>query len=97
MWIKIERLQNVKLAASDETQDFAIILKGGLLARKRIFYDDCSDLFWVWDLVTDTEGKYTPDELKKDTNIVKAIRQGAFFLETDETTAGHFQTAIALA
>lgn len=37
MWIKIERLQNVKLAASDETQDFAIILKGGLLAANAFF------------------------------------------------------------
>jgi len=101
MWLKIERLQDLKLAASDETQDFAIILKGGLLARKRIFYDDCSDLFRVWDLVTDTEGEYTPDELNEDTNIVKAIRQEVFFLETDETTdqttAGHLQTAMALA
>ena len=38
-----------------------------------------------------------PDELNEDTNIVKAIRQGAFFLETDEVIAGHFQTAMALA
>ena len=97
MWLKIERLRDLKLAASDETQDFAIVLNGGLLACKRIFYDDCSDLFWVWDLVTDTEGEYAPDELNEKTNIVKAILQGAFFLETDETTAGHFQTAMALA
>ena len=97
MWVKIERLQDLKLAASDKTQEFAIVLNGGLLSCKRIFYDDCSDLFRVWALVTDTEGEYTPDELNEDTNIVKAIRQGAFFLETDETTAGHFQTAMALA
>ena len=97
MWLKIERLQDLKLVASDETQEFAIILKGGLPVRKRIFYDDCSDLFCVWDLVTDTEAEYTLDELNEDTNIVKAIRQGAFFLETDETTAGHFQTAMSLA
>ena len=78
-------------------RSFAIVLKGGLLACKRIFYDDCSDLFRVWDLVTDTEAEYTPDELNEDANIVKALRQGAFFLETDETTSGHFQTAMSLA
>ena len=96
MWLKIERLRDLKLAASDEIQEFVIILKGGLPDRKRIFYDDCSDLFCVLDLVTDTEAEYTPDELSENTNIIKAIRTGAFFLETDETTAGHFQTAMSL-
>lgn len=97
MWLKIEKLRDLKLAASDETQEFAIVLKHGLLARKYIFYDDCSGLFRVWDLVTDTEAEYTLEKLKEDTNIVKAIRQGVLFLKTDEVTAGHFQTAMALA
>lgn len=96
MNLKVETINNLKFIASDEVKDFFILLKGSLIARKRIFYDEISDIFFVEDLVTSEEKIYSLKQLKKNTNIIEAIQNGAFFLETNEAEASNLITVMAL-
>ncbi len=94
--LKIETIEELKFACNDVPQDFFILLNNNLIARKRVFYDDVSNLFFVEDMVTGTEQEYTQQQLKKETNIVKAIEKGSFYLETDENTASNLRTSMSL-
>jgi len=94
--LKIETIEELKFVCNDDSQDFFILLNNNLIARKRVFYDDVSNLFFVEDMVTGTEQEYTQQQLKKKTNIVKAIKKGSFYLETDENIASNLRTAMAL-
>ena len=96
MNLEVDSIQELEFVASDEPQDFFILLNYGLIARKRIFYDEVVELFVVEDFVTGEEEAYTLEQLKTETNIVKAINKGSFFLETTEIEAANLRTSLAL-
>ncbi len=81
MWIKVETVKHLKVLAANETKEFAIALQGGLIARKLVQYNTEDNIFYVDDLVTGCDEEYTEEELAKETNIVNAIKSGAFYLE----------------
>ena len=96
MNLTVNSIEELKFIASDDPQDFFILLNHNLHASKRIFYDDTLDLFSVEDFVTSTENTYSIKQLKEDTNIVRAIDNGAFFLETTREEAANIRTSMAL-
>jgi len=95
-YLKVETINELKFICNDESQDFFILLNHGLISRKRIFYDEISELFLVEDMVTDINKEYTLQQLKSDTNITYAIEKGVFYLEADMITISNLRTAIAL-
>ena len=96
MNLTINSIQELKFVSSDEPQDFFILLKHNLIARKRIFYDEVVELFLVEDFVTGAEEAYTVKQLRTETNIIESIKKGAFFLETTEIEAANLRTSLAL-
>ena len=95
-YLKVETTDELKFICNDESQDFFILLNHGLISRKRIFYDEIPDLFFVEDMVTDTKQEYTLQQLKSDTNITYAIEKGVFYLEADENEISNLRTSMAL-
>jgi len=95
-YLKVETIDELKFICNDDPQDFFILLSHGLISRKRIFYDDISELFFVEDMVTSSSQEYTLQQLKTNTNIVNAIEKGAFYLEADENEISNLHTSIAL-
>ena len=96
MNLTINSIQELKFVSSDEPQDFFILLKHNLIARKRIFYDEVVELFLIEDFVTGAEEAYTVKQLRTKTNIIESIKKGAFFLETTEIEAANLRTSLAL-
>ncbi len=94
--LEINSVQELKFVSSDDPRDFFILLKHNLIARKRIFYDEVVELFLVEDFVTGEEEAYTVEQLRTETNIMKAIEKGSFFLETTEAEAANLRTSLAL-
>ena len=70
------------ILADGETQDFFILLNGGLRSSKTISFDG-DDTFYVENSIDDTEQELTASELMDSdlTNIGKAISNGAFYLD----------------
>ncbi|MBW1930267.1 MAG: hypothetical protein JRJ13_14085 [Deltaproteobacteria bacterium] len=62
-------------------KDSSLSLEGGGLARKAVSYDPKTALFWVDEYVTGYQDEYTLDELRSDTNILKAMEAGALYLD----------------
>ena len=96
MNLKINSIRELTFVASDEPQDFFILLKHNAMTRKRIFYDEVAELFLVEDFIAEEEEAYTLNQLETDTNIVKAINKGSLFLETTEIEAANIRTSLAL-
>ena len=80
--MKVQSLEELKRLATEPTE-FAIVLQGGLVARKLICYDPEADTFWVDDYVTGHGTEYSEEDLAKNTNILRAIKAGAFRIVQD--------------
>ena len=78
---KIRSVEELKALSSNVPREVVIILKGGILARKAVSYDPETELFWVDDYVTGQQSEYTLDELRSDTNILRAMDAGALYLD----------------
>lgn len=83
--VHIKRVRNLeelkKLSAVDGGADFYILLNFGLRSSKHIQYDHDEATFFVDNLIDGTEEELTEAQLRKKTNIVKAIEMGSFFYE----------------
>ena len=95
--IKVESIEHLKSLTSEEPKEFILALNHGIFTRKIIFYDADSDMFFVDDLCTGYIADYTIAQLTEETNIVRAIQKGAFYLEVeDEQVAAHMYITEAL-
>lgn len=70
------------ILADGETQDFFILLNGGLRSSKSMSFDG-DDTFYVENNIDGTEQELTAGELMDSdlTNIGKAISNGSFYLD----------------
>ena len=97
MPIQVKNLEHLKSLTSEDPKEFTLALKHGLFTRKIIFYDADSDMFFVDDLCTGYTSEYTIAQLTEETNIVRAIQKGAFYMEVeDEQVVAHIHTTEAL-
>lgn len=80
---KIKNIKQLKELTKDKAQDFRLALKYGLYSRKSILYEENKDLFYVNNWIDDSYQYLTSKELndKNKTNIGKAIKVGALYLE----------------
>jgi len=78
---QIRSIEELKVLTFKAPREVVIALEGGGLARKAVSYDSDTDSFWVDDYVTGYQGEYTLDELRSDTNILRAIEAGALYLD----------------
>ena len=79
---KVKSLGHLKDILNDGgMRDFFIQLNFGLRSSKSISYD--GEKFWVFNYIDDTEQVLTDEQIMDDdyTNIGKAIRCGALFLD----------------
>lgn len=68
-----------KLASVEDGAEFFILLNFGLKSGKRIEWDEPSKSFCILNAIDDTHQDLTEEELATKTNIVKAIKKGAFY------------------
>lgn len=73
---ELKRLANVEGGV-----EFFILLNGNVKSVKRIEWDEPSRSFCILNQVDDTHQDLSEQELATETNIAKAIKQGAFFKE----------------
>lgn len=82
MPVKVSSVEELKrLAAVEDGKEFFILLNGNVRSVKRIEWDPQSQSFCVLNQIDDTHQDLTEQELASETNIVKAMLKGAFFLE----------------
>ncbi|MDO9529247.1 MAG: hypothetical protein Q7J27_08815 [Syntrophales bacterium] len=95
--IKVESIEHLKSLTSEDPKEFILALKHGCFTRRIIFYDADSDMFFVDDLCVGYTSEYTIAQLTEETNIVRAIQKGAFYMEVEnEQVAAHIHTTEAL-
>lgn len=70
-----------KLAAVEGGVEFFILLNGNVKSVKCIEWDVPSQSFCILNAIDSTHQDLTEQELATETNIVKAIKKGAFFKE----------------
>ncbi len=97
MPIQVKNLEHLKSLTSEDPKEFILVLKHGCFTRRIIFYDADSDMFFVDDLCTGYTSECTIAQLTEESNIVRAIQKGAFYMEAeDEQVAAHMHTTEAL-
>ena len=76
----IESLEQLKVEAEDFAE-FLIQLKGGLVSRKVIRWDEDDKKFWILNCIDDTEQCLTEKQIinKEHTLIGEAIEKKAFY------------------
>jgi len=83
MYTQIKDIEHIKDLTAELPREFALMLKGGLCTRKIISYDREDDLFYVDDLCTGCISSYTEAQLAEQTNIVRAARRGALYMDNN--------------
>lgn len=76
----VKDLENLKCLA-EEGNDFYIQLNFGLRSSKHIQYDKERDLWYILNLIDDTEQALHTEELMKGTNLIEALQKGALYLD----------------
>jgi len=83
---KVNSVEHLKELASNkgdedfEGNEFSIFLNGRLRSSKIIIWDEASQSFCIHNGIDDTHQDLTEAELATETNIVKAIENGAFWM-----------------
>jgi len=79
---KINSIEELKTMASlDGGLDCFILLKSGVRSSKHISYDINPDEFWIDNFIDGSFQKLEENELETKTNIIEAIKKGAFYTE----------------
>ena len=76
---KIKDLEELKQLASEAIVPAFIHLNYGLRSAKDIKYDADKDIWHVFHYIDDTEQKLTTQQLGEETNIIKALENGALY------------------
>jgi len=79
---KVKDVEHLKtLASKDGGEEFIMMLKHRLISRKHISWD--GDNFWVLNYIDNSDEILTEKQIQDDklTNIGKAIRKGAFYVD----------------
>ena len=80
--MKVESVEHLKqLASGEDGEGFFILLNGGLKSSKRICWDEESKSWCITNFIDDSHIDINENELAEQTNIVKAIEKGAFYVE----------------
>ena len=88
MFIQVRNLEHLKSLTFEESKDFILALEHGMFTRRIISYDADSDMFFVDDMCTGYVSEYTIAQLTEETNIVRAIQRGAFYMEAESRKLG---------
>ena len=85
---KIETIEQLRELARENLVECFIVLTGGLRSSKRLMYFPRNGewMWYVWNLVDDTEQVLTEEQLLSDDygNIGKALRTGNLYLNKEE-------------
>ncbi len=78
---QIKSLEELKKQALKK-HNYCILLMNHLTSSKWIeYHKPPEDKFYVYNYIDDTDGKYTEQQLKEETNIVDAIEHGRLYIE----------------
>jgi len=77
--LKVKSINHLKSLCLKGKREFCITLKGGLLSRKIVDYDD--GFFFIENLIDGSAEELQESEIAELTNIPEAIKKGAFFCE----------------
>ena len=80
--MKVNSIEHLKqLASGEDGEGFFIRLNGGLKSSKRICWDEESKSWCITNFIDDSHIDIDENQLAEQTNIVKAIEKGAFYVE----------------
>ena len=79
-FIKVTSIDHLKELSSREEGEEFFISMGICRSSKRVWYDEYTKLFTIYNEIDDTEEEEVTEQyVKKNTNIVDAIERGAFY------------------